>query len=289
AVTHPFPLFSPEAVRIMRAEIAKPEVRSDHHFTRNLATSQLHGYAQKHAPFTYAAWNHAKTVGIVSKLAGIDLVPWGDYEIAHINLSSCDQAGPSTRASEMHSPSPEGQAPIVSWHTDSYPFVCVLMLSDCTTMVGGETALRTAHGEIIRIQCPIEGCAVILQGRHVVHQASRPPGGQERITAVTSWRPRSAFVKDESVLTTVRPVSNINELYVEFVAYRLEIVKERMTRAQTKMRARRQTGYNFDTPGYKAILQDLIHFINLTDQQLIAEEEVKRGIVDDLTTGHLTC
>jgi hypothetical protein len=55
AVTHPFPLFSPEAVRIMQTEIAKSEVKRDHHFTSNIATSQLRGYARKHAPFTYAA------------------------------------------------------------------------------------------------------------------------------------------------------------------------------------------------------------------------------------------
>jgi hypothetical protein len=88
AVTHPFQLFSPEAIRIMRTEIAKPEVKVNHQFASNIANAQLRGYARQHAPFTYAAWNHPDTVAIVSKLAGVDLIPWSDYEIAHINLSA---------------------------------------------------------------------------------------------------------------------------------------------------------------------------------------------------------
>lgn len=48
----------------------------------------------------------------------------------------------------------EDDKPVVGWHTDSYPFVCVLMLSDCTNMVGGETALQTASGEIMKVRGP---------------------------------------------------------------------------------------------------------------------------------------
>ena len=48
----------------------------------------------------------------------------------------------------------EDDMPVVGWHRDSYPFVCVLMLSDCTNMVGGETALRTGTGEVIKVRGP---------------------------------------------------------------------------------------------------------------------------------------
>lgn len=53
----------------------------------------------------------------------------------------------------------EDDKPIVGWHTDSYPFVCVLMMSDCTDMVGGETALRTGNGQVIRVRGPTEVCS----------------------------------------------------------------------------------------------------------------------------------
>ena len=75
AVTEPFPLFSHAAVEIMRSEIAKSEVVQNHTFSSNIAANQLRGYAREHAPFTYAAWTHPATIAIVSKLAGIDLVP----------------------------------------------------------------------------------------------------------------------------------------------------------------------------------------------------------------------
>lgn len=41
-----------------------------------------------------------------------------------------------------------------AWHKDSYPFVCVTMLSDCTGMVGGETAIRMGNGEVMKARGP---------------------------------------------------------------------------------------------------------------------------------------
>jgi hypothetical protein len=88
AVTQPFQLFSPEAIKIMRMEIENPEIKENCGFTSNIANAQLRGYARRYAPFIFAAWKHSEVIAIVSKLAGIDVVPWGDYEVAHINLSA---------------------------------------------------------------------------------------------------------------------------------------------------------------------------------------------------------
>jgi hypothetical protein len=270
AATHPFPLFSSEAVQIMRSEIAKPEVREGYHFSSNIANSQLRGYARQHAPFTYAAWNHPVTGAIISKLAGIDLIPWSDYEIAHINLPTPANRDLSLLGKDV---------PIVGWHTDSYPFVCILMLSDCTNMIGGETALRTANGDTVCIRGPTEGYATILQGRYITHQALSALGAKERITSVTSWRPQSAFVKDDSTLRTVRPVSDLNVLYTDFAQYRLDIIKQRIEHMQTAMYAGRQVGTKFDTPGFKARLDDLVHFLVRTNNELVVDEDVHQGFV----------
>lgn len=35
------------------------------------------------------------------------------------------------------------------------------MLSDCTGMVGGETALRTGDGEIVKVRGPQKVCIII--------------------------------------------------------------------------------------------------------------------------------
>jgi hypothetical protein len=296
AVTQPFQLFSSEAIRIMRSEIDKPEVKKGHRYASNIASNQLRGYARKYAPFTYAAWNHPDTVAIVSKLAGIDLIPWSDYEIAHVNLSAVktdDQVEAELtalrlRKSSIHSDEgidvscSENDKPIVGWHTDSYPFVCVLMMSDCTNMVGGETALRTANGDVIRVRGPTEGCAVILQGRYITHQALRALGAKERITAVTSWRPRSPFVKDDSELRTVRPVSDLKELYPDFAEYRLDIMEQRIHFAKEELRARRKAGKKFDTLGHKAFLKESAAFLAHTDHELVAEDEVQAGFIETI-------
>lgn len=89
-----------------------------------------------------------------------------DFEIGHINISMYTEqekngglavaVEKTTRDSiEAVTGHPqEDDKPIVDWHTDSYPFVCVLMLSDCTNMVGGETALRTGKGEVMKVRGP---------------------------------------------------------------------------------------------------------------------------------------
>lgn len=79
-----------------------------------------------------------------------------DLEIAHINLSVQSQANMEQELREYHKAveDEDDEDAIVGWHTDSYPFVCVTMLSDCSTMIGGETALRTGTGEIRKVRGP---------------------------------------------------------------------------------------------------------------------------------------
>jgi hypothetical protein len=105
----------------------------------------------RHGKFIFEAWKHPETLSIVSKIAGVDLVPVMDYEIGHINLSI---PGEKKQYDNKSMISEEDDEPIVGWHRDSYPFVCVLMMSDTTGMVGGETALRTGTGEIKKVRGP---------------------------------------------------------------------------------------------------------------------------------------
>lgn len=94
-------------------------------------------------------------------------MPWGNYEIAHINFSTKSKAQVQNELAELESKKRahaedegiggcphEDDKPIVGWHKDSYPFVCVLMLSDCTNMIGGETAIMTGNGCIEKIRGP---------------------------------------------------------------------------------------------------------------------------------------
>jgi hypothetical protein len=265
ALVHPFQLFSFEAIEIMRAEISKPQVTAGHRYASNIASAQLRGYARRHAPFTFAAWTNPKTVAIISGRAGIDLVPWSDYEVAHINLSV----------------DTKDLRPVVGWHRDAYPFVCVLMLSRCTDMVGGETALRAACGNVIRVRAPSEGYAMILQGRYIEHQALPAVDDRERITAVTSFRPQSPFVRDDSMLRTVRPISNLEHLYSGFISYRLEMMERQMYRVRENMRHHQEAGRPFDLLRYKTFLQEWIDFLAHTNRELVPEDEVRKGFVEE--------
>ena len=89
-----------------------------------------------------------------------------DYEIGHVNISTNSeerkQEELAALADRAQFEQDEGIAgcpweddkPIVGWHHDSYPFVCVTMLSDCSQMVGGETALKTGTGDILKVRGP---------------------------------------------------------------------------------------------------------------------------------------
>lgn len=86
-------------------------------------------------------------------MAGTDLIPAMDYEIAAINISVNDETMSVIKNGNGSNPDDDG-LPVFAWHRDSYPFVCVTMLSDCTGMTGGETALKSASGEIMKVRGP---------------------------------------------------------------------------------------------------------------------------------------
>lgn len=102
----------------------------------------------RYAPFTHAAWNHPRVLSIVSQIAGVDLIPIMDIDIANYNIS-VEKPGETTKDQ-----SAVDDIPVTKWHKDSYPFVCVLMMSDASSMIGGETALKTSSGEIMKVRGP---------------------------------------------------------------------------------------------------------------------------------------
>ncbi|MCJ1435962.1 hypothetical protein MMC27_005338 [Xylographa pallens] len=291
AVSEPFHLFTAEAIHRMRAEVLSKEVWESCQYSSNLAQCQLRGFAPQFAPFIYDTWKNPETLAIVSKIAGIDLVTEMDFEIGHINISvkSEKQKEEELRAyaEKASADADEGIAgcpweddkPIVDWHTDSYPFVCVTMLSDCTNMIGGETALRTGTGDILKVRGPQMGCAVVLQGRYIEHQALRALGTAERITMVTSFRPRCPDQRDDTVLTTVRAISNIPELYLQFSEYRLEILEERIRNQLRILRETKRSGKKVDTRKLKRFLHDQERFLAHMNKEMV--EDVKMGEIDD--------
>ncbi|PWY86155.1 hypothetical protein BO70DRAFT_386432 [Aspergillus heteromorphus CBS 117.55] len=292
-VSEPFPLFSTEAIMRMREEVLSDKVFAKHKYSSDLAQCQLRGYAADCAPFVYDAWKSPETLAIISKIAGVDLVPAMDFEIGHVNVSvnSEEEKNKALTAAmeKARRQSDEGVAgcawedddPIVDWHTDSYPFVCVTMLSDCQDMVGGETALRKADGEIVKVRGPQMGSAVILQGRYIEHKALRALGTTERISMVTSFRPRASAIKDDTVLTTVRPISDLGELYHQFAEYRFEILEDRLREATRFMRDQKRANRAFNTKALKSFIRDQIDFLEHMDKEVVEDDKVIKGVIDD--------
>ncbi|KAI5969779.1 hypothetical protein CANMA_001153 [Candida margitis] len=269
-VSDPFPLFTSEAVNIMRSELlAKENFMKYARYCHSSTTGMdcvVRGYVKDNdgvvnCEFIHDAWTHPATLELISRMAGVELEVVIDFEIAHSNISmktpeeaDAEIARHEQQQQEQEMNSEEGAnaattttsptkseddiRAVVGWHHDSYPFVCVLMLSDTTNMIGGETSLRMgktspeAKQEIAVVPGPKQGSACVLQGRLIEHIAPTPQGLSERITMVTSFRARDPALPDTSILDTVKPEVNFgsryHEFYQQWINYRCDLVKQRL-------------------------------------------------------------
>ena len=205
-------------------------------------------------------------------------MPVCDYEIGHVNLS------PPVPTSPGHGRGAAEPRPVVDWHVDAYPFVCIVMLSDPAPAHGGETLIRAGKNiPTLRIRSPGSGCAVVLQGRHLEHKALPAIGNAERVTMVTAFRPRSPSVPLNMSLATVRPVSDLRPLYHQYVEYRLESLEARVKR---ELRRHRENGSrHFHTSRAKSTLKALKDMITRTEAELVDEAHVRMGEVPE-APGH---
>jgi hypothetical protein len=175
ASTEPFPLLSYEAVLQHRREIFRPEVLENClHHTRP-GSIQIRGMAPRYSKFIHSFWNSPEVLKIVSENAGLDLVPVMDYETCHTNVQFGSEGIEGVWKTPVEPPAASESAieqfkkeqlevantketdqtkPIVEWHKDSHPFVCVVMLSDARNMVGGETELRKGDGTSMKVRAP---------------------------------------------------------------------------------------------------------------------------------------
>ncbi|KAK3061300.1 hypothetical protein LTS18_006580 [Coniosporium uncinatum] len=254
ASTVPFPFLTPEAIEAHRREIFSPDVINNCMYNTLPGSVQLRGMAPRYAPFIHQFWTSPEVLGIVSQLAGVDLIPVFDYDICHVNVQmppggkdavkdtpikppmateeaiAAFQARKTGQLSKRDSGinlDSTGAKTIVPWHKDSYPFVLVVMLSDAQHMTDGETELMKGDGTTMKVRSPGMGGAVLLQGRQISHVALPAGNMPERVTIVTSFRPRDPLLTDSSTCMNVRPVSLLPEMYYQWTTYRLKLLSER--------------------------------------------------------------
>ncbi|KAH8807844.1 hypothetical protein F5884DRAFT_821401 [Xylogone sp. PMI_703] len=245
AITAPFPLFSQEGIRALRADLFRPELLSKHSYREDKTPGiyKIRGYG-KDAPFVYSAWTSPELIKACSQAAGVELEVVFDYEIGHINvqlppgddnkddiLGNIPPAEPPKQIAQVSEDdrkfAEKDEGTLTAWHNDSYPWVCVCMLSDPTGMVGGETALRRGDGSILKVRGPQIGSAVMMQGGLINHVALKAMGAGERITMVTSFRPKDPKAYDGSNLGNVKKVSDHSRLFEQWTSYRAGVLAKR--------------------------------------------------------------
>lgn len=94
---------------------------------------------------------------------------------------------------------------------------------------------------------------------------------------VTSFRPKSPYIKDESVLTTTRGISKLSDLYYQYSKYRLEILEERIRTQLKQLSEAQAAGKKTNTHALKQFLDEQERFLNSTNTEIIPDEHVVAG------------
>ena len=116
-----------------------------------------------------------------------------------------------------------------------------------------------------------------MQGRYITHQALRALGTQERFTLVTSFRAKSPRLHDDSILRTVRGISDISELYYQFSKYRLEILEARIRDQLKRLNDAHLAGKKTNTKELKEFFQEQEQFLQHMNVEMIPDENVVAG------------
>jgi hypothetical protein len=286
AITEPFPLFTIEGVKEMRADLFRKEIVGKYGAPTFQGCYKMRGYS-KDTPFVDSAWRSKAVLDACSKAAGVDLSVVYDYEIGHINVqfdAIADTPSITDRLPSAMPPAQDDRPAAIksaadeneemkaagSWHRDSYPWVCVVMLSDPTNMTGGETGLRKGDGSTMKVRGPGMGWAVMMQGGCIKHIALRAIGTGERISMVTSFRPRDPNVMDVSNLINVKRSSRWDELFKQWSSYRLEVLSQRAADFKAKLDAKEMTASEI-RDAVTAWKNEQIEYLNHTANEMLGD------------------
>lgn len=89
------------------------------------------------------------------------------------------------------------------------------------------------------------------------------------------------MIKDDTVLTTVRAVSDLSELYSQYTEYRLEMLEERIRAHLKVIRDRRNAHRRFDTAASKSFIDEQEKFLAVMNRELVDEDKVTKGFTED--------
>ena len=93
---------------------------------------------------------------------------------------------------------------------------------------------------------------------------------------VTSFRPRSPRIWDDTVLNTVRPISNLSDLYGQTVEYQLENAESRIRHMLRNVRDSMKAGAT-DVQSIKSFLDFEIKTLSHLNKEIVDESLVQKG------------
>lgn len=160
--------------------------------------------------------------------------------------------------------------PIDAWHKDQVPVVCVVMLSDTSTMAGGETAIRKDDGTLIKARGANLGGAVLMQGGNLEHAALRASNCRERVSMVTSYSFADPDLDDSR--TTLKSADVVNEdmsaLKYAHLDYKLKRLRDRVDLALVRVGQQRAQGATPDRDEIESWVKEQIGFLKQTSWEV---------------------
>lgn len=118
-----------------------------------------------------------------------------------------------------------------------------------------------------------QGSAVILQGRYITHTAAPVTNMPERVTIVTSFRPRDPTLIDDMTNMNIRNKSHLTELYYQWTTYRLDNLAQRAQIAANALRERYEENVkNSDPEGKKGLCR--VETVNYEETEKWINEQI---------------
>ncbi|EGU86513.1 hypothetical protein FOQG_12858 [Fusarium oxysporum f. sp. raphani 54005] len=295
--TEPFQLFSEEGVRVMRREIFRKEFLDKYMRSWSRAPCYIGGHSanSEEASFIKQAWYHPATQAAIDEAFGTGLKPLErhcDIGYANVQLGEGGTAGvykyneipakpqPPSKAATGISKSQWDDVPIDGWHKDQVPVVCVVMLSDISNMQGGETAIRTGQGNLIKARGANLGGAVLMQGGNLEHAALRASNCSERVSMVTSYCFANPDLDDSRTTLKSADFENedMNALKYAHLDYKLKRLRDRVNLACERVARQRAGNAELNRDEIDGWVKEQVGFLKQTSWELFERDESLMGL-----------
>ena len=187
---------------------------------------------------------------------------------------------PPSKAATGISKSQWDDVPIDGWHKDQVPVVCVVMLSDISNMQGGETAIRTGQGNLIKARGANLGGAVLMQGGNLEHAALRASNCSERVSMVTSYCFANPDLDDSRTTLKSADFENedMNALKYAHLDYKLKRLRDRVNLACERVARQRAGNAELNRDEIDGWVKEQVGFLKQKSWELFERDESLMGL-----------